>query len=126
MRGLAVRLHQELLTMAAPAGVRNVSVIDRGIRISARQHLVGVPVTVLTIGRGFAGSGDLCMRAVRVGVLRIGVAVSTENLLRRRVVRKTLYVLVAIDAGQLHGTVDGVFELFCVDEEGDRLAVDVG
>ncbi len=107
--------------MAASAGIGNVGVIDRGIRISAGQHLVRVPVTVLAIGRGFAGSGDLCVRAVRVGILRVSMAIGAENLLRRRLVGQALHILVAVHAGQLHRAVDGVLELFGVDEQRDRL-----
>ena len=66
------------------------------------------------------------MRTVRVGILRIHVAIGTTHLGRRRLMRKALHILVAVDARKLHGAVDGVFELFCVDEEGDGLAVDVG
>jgi hypothetical protein len=88
--------------VAAAAGVRDVGVIDRGIRISACQHLVGIPVTVLAIGRGLAGRGDLRMGAVRVGFLGIRMAVGAENLLGRRVVHQALHVLVAIHASQFH------------------------
>ena len=105
--------------MAAPAGIGNVGVIHRGVWIAAGQHFVGVSMTVLAIGGGFAGGRDLRMRAVRVGVLRISMAIGAENLLGRRLVRKALHVLVAVHAGQLHGDVDGVLELFCIDEQRD-------
>ena len=112
--------------MTAPTGVGNIGVIDRRIGISARQHLVGISMAVLTICRGLAGSGDLCMRTVRVGVLRVSMAIGAQHFLRRRLVRKALHILVAVHAGQLHGAVNRVLHLFCIDEERHRLSVHVG
>ena len=61
--------------MAAAAGVRNVGVIDRRIGSAACEHLVGAAVAVLAIGGDLARGRDLRMRAVRIGILRIGMAV---------------------------------------------------
>ena len=112
--------------MAASAGYGNVGVIDRRVGCAAGEHLVGAAVAVLAIGGDLAGGDDLRMRAVRVGILRIGMAVGAENLLGRRLVRQALHVLMAVHAGKLHGGVDGVLQLLRVDEERDGLAVDVG
>ena len=84
---------------------------------AAGQHLVGATMAVLAIGSDLAGGVDLRMAAVRVGVLRIGMAVGADNLLWRRLVRQALDVLVAVHAGELHGGVNGVLELFRVDKE---------
>jgi hypothetical protein len=57
------------------------------------------------------------------GGFRIGVAVGAQNFLRRRVVREALHVFVAVNARKLHGGVDGMLQLFRVDEERDGLAI---
>ena len=56
--------------------------------------------------------------------LCISVTTGAKDFLRRRVVGEALYVFVAIDAGQLHRSVDRVLKLFAIDKEGDLLAVD--
>ena len=126
LSAFAIRLHQEFLAVASAAGVRNVGVIDRRVRGSAGYHLVGAAVTVLAI-RGYpAPRHNLGMRAVGIGVLRVGMAIGTENLLGRRFVRQALDVLMAIHASELHGGVDGMLQFFRVDIERDRLAIEVG
>ena len=102
LRGLAVGFHQEFLAVAAAAGIRNVSVIYRGIGISAGQHFVCVAMTVLAVGGCFARGGNLRVHAVRVGVFGISMAVGAKNLLRRSLVRQALHVFVAVHTGQLH------------------------
>src|SRR5215831_16941089 len=77
----AARCHQESLPMAPTARGGNMRMVDGRIRMAAGQHLVGVAVAVLAISGGFAGGNGRRMRAVRVGILRVSVAVGTENLL---------------------------------------------
>lgn len=112
--------------MAATAGSRNMRVIHRRIRSAPSEYLVGSSVAVLAIGGNFTSRGDLRMRTMRVCVLRVGVAIDTEDLLGRSFMRKALYVLVAINAAKLHGAVDRVLELLRIYIERDWLAVHVG
>ena len=112
--------------MAATARVRNVGVIYRRVRRAPGKHFVGASVAVLAISGDLAARDDLRMHAVRVGILRIGMAIRAENFLRRRFVRETLHVLMAIHASKLHGGVDGMLQLLRVDEERNGSAVNVG
>lgn len=82
-------------------------------------------VAVEAIGSNLSGSSELGMGAVRGGTFCVRVTTCAEDFLWRRVVRDGLYILMTIDAGKLHGAVDRVLKFFAVDEEGDRLAVDV-
>lgn len=125
LRTYAVRLHEELLSVAAAACGRDMGVIDRGIRVAASQYRVCVSVAVKTIRRHFAGGRAPCMHAVFIGTGCTGVATDAENLLRRSLMHEALYVLVAIDAGKLHGTVDRVLKLLAIHEQRNRLTVDV-
>lgn len=111
--------------MAAAAGVWNVGVIDRRVRGSAGEDFVGAAVAVLTIGGDPAARDDLCVCAMSESVLRVGMAIGAQNFLGRCFVRQTLYVLVAVHARELHGSVNGMLELFRIDEERDGLAVHV-
>lgn len=120
----AIRLHQKLLPVAPAARKRNIRVIDRRLRIAARQHLVRAAMAVFAIRRGhFAGLACLGVQAVRVGLFRVRVALRAAHLLRRGFVRQALHVLMAIHAGQLHRGVDRMLEFLPVDKKADRLAI---
>jgi hypothetical protein len=112
--------------MAPAAGFGNVSAIDRRVGRAAGEHFVGAAVAVLAIGGNLSAGDDLGVGAVCVSILRASMAISAENLLRRRLVRKALHVLVAIHARELHRSMDGVLELLGVHEKRYRLAIHVG
>ena len=112
--------------MAAAASGRNVRTVDRRIGGAPGKYLVGTAMAVLAIGGDFAGGDDLRMRAVRRGVLCVGVAVGAHDLLRWRIMRKALHVLVAVHASELHGSMDGALEFLSVDVERNGFAVDLG
>ena len=84
---------------------------------------MGTAMAVLAIGSDLSAGDELCMGAVREGILCAGMAFGAKNFLRRRFVREALYVLVAVHAREFHGGVDGMFQFLRVDEERDRLAV---
>lgn len=86
---------------------------------------MGSAVAILAIGGDFAAGHNLCMGAVREGILRAGMTFGAENFLRRGLVRETLHVLMAVYACKFHGGVDRMLQLLRVDEERDRLAVHV-
>ena len=65
------------------------------------------------------------MRTVRIGRLRIGVALRARDPLWRRLVHQALHIGVAIDARQRQRSVNGVLQLAFIHKQADRLAVHV-
>jgi len=122
LRGFAIRLHEELLPVAAAAGGGNVGVIDGRLGIVAGDDGVDVAVAILAGGGNFAGAGDLGVNAMRVALAFVGVALVTCNFFRGRVVGEAFDVGVAIYAGKC--AVNGVLEFGLVD--GDAAAVAIG
>ncbi len=68
LRGFAVRLHEELLPVAAAAGGGNVGVIDGRFGIVAGDDLMDVAVAVLAACGDFAVAYGLGVNAVRVAL----------------------------------------------------------
>ena len=122
LRGLAIRFHEELLTVTAAAGDGNVGAIDGRLGIVAGDDCVDVAVTILAGGRNFSGGGDLGVNAVRVALAFVGVALVAGDFFRGHVVREGFDVGVAIDAGKC--AVNRVLEFGLVD--GDAVAVAIG
>jgi len=122
----AVRLHQKLLPVASAAGDRDMRMVDGRIGMTASENVVGITMTVLAIRGNSAAGDDLGMCAVRVGGLRVGMAIGAEDLLGRRLVGETFDVLVAVHASEFHGAVDGVLQLLAVHIERNGLAVHIG
>ena len=122
LRGFAIRLHEELLPVAAAAGGGNVGVIDGRFRIVAGDDGVDIAVAILAGSGDFSGGGDLGVNAMRVALALVGVALVAGNLFRGRVVGEAFDVGVAIYAGKR--AVNGVLELGLVD--GDAAAVAIG
>ncbi len=120
LRGFAVRLHEELLAVAATAGSGNVGVAHGRFGIVAGDDRVDIAVAILATCGDFAGDGDLGVNAMRVGFVRVGVALVAGDFFRGRIVRDAFDVGVAIDAGE-HGAVNGVLGFVLVD--GDAVAV---
>jgi len=122
LRGFAVRLHEELLPVAAAAGCGNVGVAYGRFWVVAGDDGVDVAVAVLAGGRNFAGAGDLGVNAAGVSFVRVGVTLVAGDFFRGRVVGEAFDVGVAIDAGKC--AVNGVLELVLVD--GEAVAVAIG
>ena len=122
LRGFAVRLHEELLTVAAAAGGGNVDVIHGRFGIVTGNDLVDIAVAILAACGDFSGAGDLGVNAVRVALALIGVALVAGDFFRGRVVGEAFDVGVAINAGEC--AVNGVLELAGVD--GDAVAIAIG
>lgn len=95
---LTARFHQEFLPMAAAARIRNILVADRRFGIVRSEDLVRSAVAILAAGGRRSCSAGNRMRAVREGLLRVGVALGASDLLWWGIVCKALYVLVAIHA----------------------------
>ncbi len=124
LRAFAVRLHEELLPVAAAAGGGYIGVTHGRLGIVSGHDLVDVAVAVLA---GCSGAASLCgfgVDAVGVDLLGIGVALGAGHLLRTRLMHEALYILMAIHALE-HGTVNGVFEFVLVDVDAHRRAVHV-
>ena len=100
LRALAVRLHQELLPVAPSAGDGNIGVIYRRFGVAAGENSCAPPWQSWQLAAVLPGGVVLAWRAVRIGILRIGMALGAENLLRRGLVRQALHVLVAIHASE--------------------------
>ena len=111
--------------MTAAAGCWDVRVIDGRIGVAAGEYRVCVSVAIETGGEDLAGGIELGMSTVRVCIAGFGMAAAAENFLRRRLVHEALDVLMAIDAGKFHRSMDRVLELLAIDKERDLLAVDV-
>ena len=79
-------------------------------------------MAVLATRRRCAGSASNTVRAVRVSVLRVGMAIGTANFCGRRFVGQTLYVLVAIDTTE-HPPVDRALHLLLVHIEAHLFTV---
>src|SRR5579872_690261 len=75
-------------------------------------------------GRGVAVSilHSLGVEAAIVGCLLIGVACGATDLLRSRLVRRRLYVGMAVHAGK-HAAVDRIFEFLGIDLQADGLSI---
>ncbi|MBS1803182.1 MAG: hypothetical protein JST28_07420 [Acidobacteria bacterium] len=110
--------------MATSAGSRNVRMVDGRIGVASSQYLMGISMAVQAIGTDEPSASDFGVHAVRVGSASRGVAGDAKDLLRRRLVRETFHIFVAVDAGQLHRAVDGMLKLLAVYEERHLLAVD--
>ena len=123
LRGFAIRFHEELLPVAAAARGRNVDVVDGRLGIVTGDDFVDIAVAILAASGNFAGACDLGVNAVRVGFVRVGMALVAGNFFRGRVVGEAFDVGVAIDASE-HGAVNGVLEPGLVD--GDAVAVAIG
>ena len=93
--------------------------------MAAGEYCVCVSVAVQAVGEDLARGVDFGMTAKCMGIACFGMATDTEDLLRRRLVRKALDVLMAIDAGQLHGSMDRVLKLLAIHEKRDLLTADV-
>jgi len=89
------------------------------------KNAVRGTVTVNTCSSGRRSACGLSMHAVRVRILRGGVATGAGHLGRGLVVDQTFYVFVAVDAAQ-HLAVDRVLDLTLIDVEAYGLAVFVG
>ncbi len=64
------------------------------------------------------------MRTVRVGILRIRVALGATHLGRRRLMREALHILVAIHAAE-HAAMDRVLQLVLVHKQADLLSIHI-
>ncbi len=122
LRAFAVGLHEELLTVTLAAGDGNVGVSDWRFGIVRATDLVRLAMAVLAGSSGTTGLSQLGMEAMRVGLLRIAVAVGAADSLRWRLMGEALDVFVAVDAGE-HAAMEGVLKLVAIDEESNRLAV---
>ena len=111
--------------MAAAAGGGDVDMAHGRLGIVVRENLVDVSVAVFACGRRGSGGGWFGMKTVRIGQLCISVAVGTRNLFRRGFVDQAFYIFMAIDAGE-HGAVDGMLQLFRIDEQADLVSVLIG
>ena len=111
--------------MASAAGNGNVGVIDRRFLIVGRHNLMRIAVAVAARGRrSSAGFSRLGVRAVRPGLLGIGMALRAAHRLLHLAVIQALHIGVAIDAAE-HAAVDGVLQLVAVDKKAHLLAVDL-
>ena len=82
-------------------------------------------MTVLAVGDGrLPILGCLCVSTVGIGGLRVGMALSAGDLLRRSLMGQALYVFVAIHAAE-HRAVDGMLQLVFVNIQADFPAVHV-
>jgi hypothetical protein len=90
--------------------------------MAGRKNAVRGAVAVNASGSRRSIAGGLCVHAVRVCLLRGGVAIGAGNFGRRLVVSRAVLVLVAIDTPK-HFAMNGVLELILVDEETYRLAI---
>ncbi len=79
-------------------------------------------MAILAGGGDLAGTSDLGVDAMRVGLAFVGVALGAVNFFRGRVVREAFDVGVAIYAGKC--AVNGVLEPARVD--GEAMAVAIG
>ena len=122
LRAPAVRLHQKLLSVTAAAGLRNIDVIDRRLRVRDCRGFVRAAMAIDTRGGGRFSGGELRVGAVAVGGLRVGVALRTGNLFGGRVVCQAFDVGVAINACE-HAAMHGVLQLACIDEKAVRFSV---
>ena len=123
LRADAVGLHQEFLTVASAACGRYVQAADRRLAVRHSQNFVRSPVTVATVGGGLAGPACVGVSAVRIGLLRIRVALVASDLLWSCFVSHALHVGVAIHACK-HRSVDRLLQLAWIDIETDALTVD--
>jgi len=103
---------------------RNVLVIHRRHGIVRAENLMRPAVAVLAVRRSrSARLHRLRMQAMRVGGLRVRMALRARHLQRRRVVDEALHILVAIHAGK-HLPVNRMLHLRGIHIQTDRLAVD--
>ena len=80
-------------------------------------------VTVDASGRiGVPTLNGLSVKAAFVGSLLVRVAGGTRNVLRRGLMPGTLYIRVAIHAGE-HAAMDGIFKRLRIDVQANNLAV---
>ena len=113
--------------MTLPARCRNPVMADRRCRIGSRHDLMRIAMTILAGGRWrLARFAGLRVQRSSPGMLRIRVALLARDLFRRLVMRQALHVFVAVHAGEFHGRVNGVLELFRVHVEREGLAVYLG
>ena len=99
--------------------------IHRRIRVTTREHGVSISMAVLAICAWRSCLIRLRMEAMCICRRRFDVAGFAYDFLRSCFVRKALHVLVAIDAGELHRSVDGVLKLLAIYKERYLLAIDV-
>lgn len=124
LRALPVRLHQELLPVAAPARGWNIRMIYRRVRVVGRHHRVHIAMAIAAGGRRRLRRCHLRVRTVLVRGLLIGMTLRAGDLLWRRIVRQALHVGVAIHARE-HRSVYGVLQLVRIHEQAMRPAVHV-
>ena len=123
LRALAAVFHHKFLAVAGAAGRGNVGVMHARLRIAGRQQLVRAAVAIDAGGcLGCCRLHGLAVKTAIVGSLLVGVAGRASDFLGRGLVRRTLYIGVAIHAGE-HAAVDGIFEGLRIDVQADGLAV---
>ena len=93
--------------MATSACGRNVDVVDWRIGVAGSENVVRGAVAVNTNSGGGRSAGGLGMDAVRIRILRGGVAIGTGDFCGRILVRQAGHVFVTVDAAK-HLAVDGV------------------
>ena len=116
--------HHELLTVARPAGRRNIGMMHARLWIGGRQKFVRTAVAVdagsrVTITRMHCSA----VEAAIVRSLLVGMASGATNLFGSGFVRRAFYIGVAVHTGE-HAAVDGIFEGLRIDMQADGLAVD--
>ena len=97
---------------------------DRRLGITSRQHFVSTAMAVLTSGSRRTNLARDSVRAMRVSILRFGVALRATYLGWRSLMRKALHVLVAINTTE-HASMDRVFQFALVHKKADLLSVHI-
>ena len=109
LRALSTVLHHKLLAVACAASRGDVGMMHARLGITGREQHVRAAVTIDAGGGLAVASLDgLAVKAAIVGGLLLGVAGGAGDFQGRRFVRRTLYVGVAVHAGE-HAAVDGIF-----------------
>jgi hypothetical protein len=99
--------------------------MDTRLGVVRRQEFVWTAVAIDTSGRVRVSAFDgLGVEAALVSSLLVCVATDTRDPLRRRLMRGTLYVRVAIHAGE-HAAGDGIFKRLRIDVPANGLAIDL-
>lgn len=97
--------------MALAAGDGNIAMIDRRPGIAGSQNLMRAAMTIHTgCGRRTTSLGRLGVGTVGISILRIRMALSAGDLLRRGLMGQALHVFMAIDATE-QVAVDGMLQL---------------
>jgi len=119
----AALFHHKLLAVTGSAGCRNVGVVHARLGITCRQQCMRASVAIDTSSRLVVPAHRrLRMIAALIRGLLFSVTCGAGNSLRRPLMKRALYIRVAIHTGE-HAAVDGIFKCLRIDVQADGFAV---